>query len=185
VITADEYWSALQSPFPEFSASRHCIREYNGNISQEQIINAVRIANNAPSACNRQPWHVHFVSDYNVIQQCLAIQGGNRGFGHFTNKLLVLTSDMMSSIRLYERQSSYIDAGIYLMNLSYSLHYSKVAHCILHWSQSPATDKKLRKILTVPDNENIVAMFSCGALPEKCIRVNSPRKAAHETIVIH
>jgi hypothetical protein len=185
VFTADEYWSSLQGPFPQFSASRHCIRNYKGKIREKQIINAVLIANNAPSACNRQPCHVHLVENYNVIMQCLEIQGGNRGFGHLTDKLLVITSDLMSSIRMYERHSSYIDGGIYLMNLCYGLHYNKVAHCILHWSQSPATDKKLRKILTIPGNENVVALLSCGSLPEKFMRVNSPRKSVDETVIVH
>lgn len=135
-MTRDEYFSALDAPFEIFSASRHSVRNFAGTISLDQIRNAVALANNAPSACNRQYVRVHCVSDHAAIQKCLALQNGNRGFGHLADKLLILTADLRA-VWGAERNDLFTNAGIYLMNLCYALHKNRVAHCILNFSTPP------------------------------------------------
>lgn len=49
-ITRELYYAHLESSFPEFSASRHSVRHFNGPVSLEQIERAVSLARNAPSA---------------------------------------------------------------------------------------------------------------------------------------
>ena len=135
-MTRERYWANLDAPFETFSASRHSVRHFAGTISVDQIRNAVALANNAPSACNRQYTRVHCVSDRSVIQKCLALQNGNRGFGHLADKLLILTADLRA-VWGAERNDIFTNAGIYLMNLCYALHKNKVAHCMLNWSTPP------------------------------------------------
>lgn len=36
-MTREQYYAHLESPFPEFSASRHSVRHFNGPVSLEQI----------------------------------------------------------------------------------------------------------------------------------------------------
>lgn len=135
-MTRERYWADLDAPFETFSASRHSVRHFSGTISEEQIRSAVALANNAPSACNRQYVRVHCVSDREKIRECLALQNGNRGFGHLADKLLILTADLRA-VWGAERNDIFTNAGIYLMNLCYGLHKNKVAHCMLNWSTPP------------------------------------------------
>lgn len=46
-ITRELYYAHLESSFPEFSASRHSVRHFNGPVSLEQIERAVSLARNA------------------------------------------------------------------------------------------------------------------------------------------
>ena len=62
------------------------------------------------------------------------------------------------------------------MNLSYALHYNRVAHCILNWSVDPATDIQLRELLKIKESEVVVSLISCGNAPEKLRIASSPRK---------
>lgn len=135
-MTRERYWSNLDAPFEVFSGLRHSVRHFAGTISVEQIRSAVALANNAPSACNRQYTRVHCVTNRETIQKCLALQNGNRGFGHLADKLLVLTADLRA-VWGAERNDIFTNAGIYLMNLCYALHKNRVAHCMLNWSTPP------------------------------------------------
>lgn len=183
-MTRERYWADLDAPFETFSASRHSVRHFAGTISEEQIRNAVALANNAPSACNRQYMRVHCVSDRKQIQECLALQNGNRGFGHLADKLLILTADLRA-VWGAERNDIFTNAGIYLMNLCYSLHKNKVAHCMLNWSTPPPSDKKLRKLLPISEAETVIVFIACGDVPEKFKLASSPRKSVGETLVLH
>jgi hypothetical protein len=136
-MTRDRYWQSIDAPFEIFSASRHSVRNFEGTISIEQIRNAIALANNAPSACNRQFVKVHCIDDHEMIARCFQLQNGNRGFGHLADKLLILTADLRDLVWPEERNDVFTNAGIYLMNLCYSLHRNKVAHCILNWSTPP------------------------------------------------
>lgn len=135
-MTRERYWANLDAPFEAFSASRHSVRNFSGSVSVEQIRAAVALANGAPSACNRQYVRVHCVTDRALVRKCLALQNGNRGFGHLADKLLVLTADLRA-VWGAERNDLFTNAGIYLMNLCYALHKNRVAHCLLNWSTPP------------------------------------------------
>ena len=183
-MTRERYWAELESPFETFSASRHSVRHFAGTISEEQIRSAVALANNAPSACNRQYVRVHCVSDREKIRECLALQNGNRGFGHLADKLLILTADLRAAWGA-ERNDIFTNAGIYLMNLCYALHKNRVAHCMLNWSAPPLLDQQLRRIIPIEEAETVVVFIACGDVPEKFKLASSPRKSVQETLVLH
>lgn len=125
------------------------------------------------------------VVDKNLIAQCLSLQNGNRGFGNLVNKLLVVTGDLSSVLGAQEFFDLNTNVGIFIMNLSYALHYNKVAHCILNWYVLPKEDKKLRKLLQIPDEESVVCFIACGDLPERFKIVSSPRITAKDIYTIH
>lgn len=175
-MTRADFFSHNNAPFPEFAASRHTIRHYAGAVSLETIREAVSLAMTAPSACNREHARVYAVSDETLRYQILALQNGNRGFGHLADKLLVVTMDLADLCGPNERNDGFINGGIFLMNLCYALHYYEVGHCILNWSVSPGTDKALRALVPMRDSETTVALLTCGALPEKVDIAASPRR---------
>lgn len=185
VCTKDVFWENINSDFPRFMKSRHSVRHFSGTISEQQIIDAIELARFAPSACNRQPARVHIVSDKKLQEKCLALQNGNRGFGNLADKLLVVTGDLSTVLGGQEFFDLGTNVGIFIMNLSYGLHYNKVAHCILNWYALPKQDRALRKILNIPDEETVFAYIVCGNLPEAFKVVASPRIDADEIYTIH
>ena len=77
------------------------------------------------------------------------------------------------------------NVGIFIMNLSYCLHYNKVAHCILNWYVYPENDVRLRNLVGLPNSETIVAFIVCGDVPEAFKVVRSPRVDAKQIYTIH
>lgn len=78
-----------------------------------------------------------------------------------------------------------VNAGIFLMNLSYALHWHEVAHCILNWSVEPKRDWALRSLLSIPAAEEIIAVVACGAPAEEMDIAASPRRPSADILTVH
>ena len=181
-----DFYADREAPFPLFAASRHSVRNYgSGHVEVARVRAAVKLAMTAPSACNRQYVRVHCLSEKRQIADVLALQNGNRGFGHLADKLLVVTADLKGLHLPEERNDLFTNGGIFLMNLSYALHYHGIAHCILNWSVDPAHDRELRKVLPLDESESVVALLTCGEPPDEFDIAASPRKNVSDIFVEH
>lgn len=173
------------SGFDKFARSRHTVRHYSDvPVPIETIKTAVALAMTAPSACNRQHVRVHCIANRLQARKLLEIQGGNRGFGQLADKVLILTSDLSVELGGRERNDSYVNGGIFLMNLCYALHFYKIAHCILSCSIERYRISEIRKLAKIPANEVIVGMLSCGIAPSKFDVALSPRMALQEILTV-
>lgn len=162
--------------FAEFSAKRHSVRWFSSKpVSEEILTKAIALAQNAPSACNRQSIHVKVINDKKIKDIiCKKIQTGNRGFGHLANKWILLTSDLRAW-GYQETNMAYIDTGIFAMNLLYSLHYYGIAACTLNANLSYKKQKMLRKILELEPSEIPVLFIAIGITPKEFMVCKSNR----------
>jgi len=184
-VTKTVFFDKSDSDFFQFSNSRSSIRNFTDeDIQLDKILNTLDLIRNTPSACNRQSWRTYVYTDKKKILKLLDIQGGNRGFGHLTNKLIVVASEVGVFNGEEERNQAYIDGGIYLMNLVYSLHYNQIAACILNCSNSIEKDKELRKLSMIKESEVFIAMVACGIPPETFKIATSTRYSLDKTNVI-
>lgn len=180
---AKHYFSDYEKSFPEFARSRHSVRCFsNEDIPTQLIIDSIELAQCAPSACNRQSTRVHIITDKTDIAKILSIQSGNRGFGHLTNKLLIITYRISSYTIVKERNLGFIDSGIFTMNLLYALHYHQIGACVLNWCNSPKDDAKLRTIIHIDDNEYITLFIACGRVPDHSFSVAKSQRLKVEGI---
>ena len=174
------------APFPVFAKSRKSIRNFsNKNIELKTIEKAITNAQTSPSACNRQPARIHIYSEKDLVAKILSLQNGNRGFGHLSNKLIIVSCDLSGYKTHNERNSCWVDGGIYLMNLLYGLHYEGIGTCILNWSVDKKRDLSLYKIANIPKQESIIAIIACGYPKEGSKTAFSLKKDAHEVSTFH
>ena len=170
--------------FKYIAENRHSIRNFCGTIPLQKIKDAIELAQTAPSACNRQPIHVHIVdkkSNPKLFYKILDLQKGNRGFGVSADKLLIITSVANVYIGLQERNMMYIDGGIFTMNLLYALQYYEIAACTLSTSLLPKTFSK--DILGV--SETPITIIAVGDCPESFLVARSQKKSLDSIIHIH
>lgn len=181
------FFSKSDSPFPEFACSRRSLRDYDSEqtVDEDALKSAVELAISAPSTCNRQSVKVHLVKDKELVKQVLSMQSGNRGFGHRADKVLIITSDLQSWNVPGERFSPYIDGGIFAMNLLYALHYHHIGACPLNWSENVERNKKLHKLLGIPNPEIVIMMICCGMAPKEFKIVRSKRKSLNDILEEH
>lgn len=184
-MTVSEYFTHQNDSFKNFAETRKSIRNFtNKRVEIEKVEEAIKIAQTSPSACNRQPSRVHIVSDKEKINQILKIQGGNRGFGHLGDKLLVVTGELSVFAGAGERNEVYTNVGLFSMSLLYGLHYKGIGSCVLNWSKNSTTDKELRKIIDIPKAETVVMILLIGYPVENLKIANSPRFDLEDIISI-
>lgn len=181
-VSKEDYYKYRNGAFDLFSNSRTSIRNFSPkNINSIQIKSALNLAQNTPSACNRQSWRTYVYSDSTEINQILALQGGNRGFGHLTNKLIVVTCELGMFSTINERNQIYVDGGMYAMNIIYSLHFYEIAACILNCSHSKLKDLQMRKLCKIKESEVFIVMIACGIAPDNFKVANSKRYSISKT----
>jgi nitroreductase len=184
-VTSASYFQHSNSSFSDFSRSRASVRNYSEqDVPIGALTSAVDLARSAPSVCNRQTAKAYIISNKEKINEILAIQGGNRGFGHLTNKLIVITAELGVFAELSERNQAYIDGGIFAMNVLYGLHSNKVAACIMNCSHTYQKDLKMRTATGIKKSEVFIAMVSCG-LPKENFKIAlSKRKDLEDYLTI-
>lgn len=159
----DEFYKFNQCSFEDFSNSRRSIRNFTGEIVDIELVEqAIKLASNAPSVCNRQSSKVYLVDDKHKIDKVLEIQGGFDGYIKNVNQLLILTVDRNYFYNVGERNQFYIDGGVFLMNLLYSLHYYKIANCPANWGKLVKEEKLLENYIKIPESEKIICMIPIG-----------------------
>lgn len=175
-ITREDYFNDIEKSFEMFSNSRKSVRNYaDKDLPIEKILKAIDLARNTPTSCNRQSNRVYIYTDKQKIQEILKLQGGSRGFLELANKLIIITNELGVYESTRERKQGYVDGGIYTMNLLYTLHYNKVACCVLNCCNSKKNDIKIRKIAEIKETEELVVMIACGEAVENFEIASSPR----------
>lgn len=170
------YFTFSDSSFEKFALSRHSCRNYsNKPVPTELLAQCIALAQKSPTSCNRQVNRAYIIKDTNVKKQVLSLQYGNRGFGHLAETLIVLTADISVFQGVNDRNESYVNTGMFAMSLLYALHHYRIGACPLNWSVDAARDNGLRKVLSIPHNERIGLVISCGFLPENFMIASSPR----------
>lgn len=181
----DFYKNVKEKGFYDFAISRQSIRNFTGNkIPHEQIKEVIKIANTAPSVCNRQASNVYLIEDKIKIDRLLNIQGGFEGYLENVNQLLIVTNDRKYYYTIGERNQFYIDGGIYLLNLLYALHFMKVANCPANWGKTMTAEKKLNAVISIPESEKIICMIPIGEAVQNFNTTLSQRRPVEETLMV-
>ena len=180
--TTKEMYFQPAKDFAEFAHSRHSVRSFsNEPLDDETLMKAIRLAQTAPSACNRQATRVKIISSEEGKQLCCQMQRGNRGFGDRADKWLLITSEM-GDWSLTHQQEAFTDGGIFAMNLLYALHYYGIGACTLNALFSPEERELLRKGLGYPESEEPVCFIVVGNVDDEFMVCRSRRLSINDIV---
>ena len=178
------YFAHSGDSFEAFSKSRHSMRHFAGGVTIDRLRDAVELAKQAPSACNKQPVRVYAVTQRETVNAVLSLQQGNRGFGNDIDKVLVITTRFAECTRYSEQYMPFVDAGIFTMNLLYSLHYKKIGAIPLVWLSTKKRDQELRKLIAIPENETPAIIVGVGDVSDTIVCAQSPRLETEELFIV-
>lgn len=179
----DSFYQMNESSFNVFAHSRKSIRDFTGEaVDNFKIRDAISLAITAPSVCNRQASKVYLLTDKSKIDAVLKIQSGFTGYSENVNQLLIVTNDRNYYYTVGERNQFYIDGGLFVMNLLYSLHYYKIANCPANWGKTIHDEKRLDKIINIPKSEKIICLIPIGVAKESFNVTLSKRREINEIL---
>lgn len=165
---------------------RRSTRNFDGKpVDFSLIKRATEIAQLSPSACNRQPWRLHFYDDPTAIQVMLKLQNGNAGFGHTIPLLAVVTSDRSSFFDLSERSEPDFDGGLFTMSFLLALQSLGLSSCCLNWCVFPELDRQGHLIGHIPQNEKILTFLAIGYARSDAYVPLSARRPIEDVVCKH
>lgn len=141
--------------------SRHSIRDFDDSpVSINIIIDAVELALRAPSACNRQANQVYVISAEDRIKA-----GSQNDFN--ADKYLIVSGNIRA-FSLNEQNDWIVSASIFAGYLSLALHAKGIGACVIRKDivEESTYCKNLRKMLSIPEDEQIVIEFAIGNYKE-------------------
>lgn len=170
------------SDYKQFAESRHSVRWFSDKpVDKELLLKAIELAQTAPSACNRQSVRVKIIESPKKKKVCESLQNGNRGFGQYADKWLLITAEL-GAWAYRDVNSAYIDAGIYVMSLLNALHYYGIVACPLNAHLEIDQLKELQKEIGYPESEIPMLFIVVGNAPEDFMVAKSRRKDVKEII---
>lgn len=153
--------------YKQLFTGRSSVRTYDDSaVDLNKIRDAIAISMKAPSVCNRQSGRVQVLTNKKMIGDVLSLQGGVTGYA-LPPVLLVVTTDTSKFLAATERNQIYTDGGLFAMSLLLSLEYEGLAACPLNAMLSVSREKKIRRVIDLPDNENIIMFISVGNFKKK------------------
>lgn len=182
-ITREDIQSKCDKDFKSLLYSRHSIRYFSSEpVDKEKLIEALKLAQRTPSACNRQGWKTHVYMGDKSIKLAMW-QGGCRGFEDEIRCSILVTANLKAFLS-YEVHQAYIDGGLYAMNLINAIHSLGLGCIPLSCGFEYQKLEGLSQF-GVPQNEVPIVIIGIGNLQEKFNVAISSRKDISKTNTFH
>lgn len=164
--------------------ARRSTRWFNSQtVEQEKIEQAVNIALQAPSACNRQPYEFYVIQNQPLLSKLANLPGGTTGFADNIPCLIAVVGDLSYYPESRDRHVIYIDGSLASMQFMLALETLGLGSCPINWPELYMLDKKVTKLLNLPHYKRVV-MFIAVGYPDKQGQIAySDKKRAQDTII--
>lgn len=147
----------------EFFSSRSSVRYFSDKpVTDEEIKEAAKIANETPTACNRQTCKIYAYRNPEQIKKILDNQLGDQGWASGANTLFVITSNLSRFGGTYEHSQALIDGGLFAMNFDWGLHLQHIASCFKMYVRESKRQKEFLRICEINPNEVPIVLILAG-----------------------
>lgn len=182
-ISKEEILNKCNINFESLLFSRHSIRYFSKTSPDRMlIIKALDLAQQTPSACNRQGWKTHVFEGEESIK-LMKWQGGCKGFEDELKHSILVTANLKAFL-FYETHQAYIDGGLYAMNLINALHSLGLGSIPLSCGFESWKLQQLKEF-DIPENEVPIVIIAFGHLLDEFNVAISTRKPIASTNTFH
>ena len=131
-------------------------------VPRELIDNAIMLAAQSPSACNRQPFCFKIFDDPEMIEKVSKIPGGTAGFYHNFKSIVVVVGELDSYFNERDRHVIYVDASIASMSFLYGLEVQGLSSCIINWPDVESREVEMANLLGLESYQRVVMLIAVG-----------------------
>ncbi len=183
-IQKDFLLRECKKDFASLLYNRHSIRYFSkAEISTKLLNEALTLAQQTPSACNRQGWLTHIFLGKESIR-LIQWQGGANGFEYEISCSILVTANLNAFLH-YEVHQAYVDGGLYAMNLINALSSLGLGTIPLSCGFRIQKTVTLYKEFAIPENEVPILIIGVGHLPDTFKVAVSTRKKIAITNTYH
>lgn len=147
------------------------------DVDPELVDEALRIAGQAPSACNRQNIRFHMVYGASKTSKVLGTVGGTRGFGHQVPAVAVLIGRLAGYRYGFDRHAIYIDGGLASMGFLFGLETLGLSSCCINWPDVGSRYAAIKKLIPLQEDEQVLMLIAIGKADPEGLIPSSQKRA--------
>jgi len=142
---------------------RRSVRWYEQKpVEMSLLSQAVEMASQAPSACNRQPFQFYVVTDMDKASDIASIAMGTTGFSDNIPALIAVVGDLSAYPAERDRHVIYIDGGLVSMQLILAFETLGLSSCPINWPDIEICERKIAKKLNLATHLRPIMLISVG-----------------------
>lgn len=149
--------------FRRLAENRYSTRWFQEqNVDRELIDDAIAVAVESPSACNRQSFRFLVFDDPERIETLAGIPGGAKGYKHNIPCLVILVGRQRAYFHDRDKHVIYIDGSLAAMSFQYALESLGLASCCINWQAIPRNQRRIRNELNLDEDEKVIMFMAVG-----------------------
>lgn len=142
---------------------RRSVRWYEQKPVELSLLSqAIEMAAQAPSACNRQPFQFYTITDMDKASDVASIAMGTTGFSDNIPALIAVIGDLSAYPAERDRHVIYIDGGLASMQLMLAFETLGLSSCPINWPDIEICEKKIAKKLNLATHLRPIMLLSVG-----------------------
>jgi nitroreductase len=167
LITKEQILKKSKIDFEGFVNSRFSIRNFSEEpVDVNLVLKALKISWKTPSACNRQPWRAHVITNKKKVIDILDFQTGAKQFKEQISCVVLITSTYNSFFGA-EFHQPYVNGGLFAMTFIYALHSMGLGTIPLNMGFEYSKLKLLKKFIDIQEDEVPIVLIGVGTLPNE------------------
>lgn len=149
--------------FAQLAETRHSVRWFKQkDVDRDLIDDAISVAVESPSACNRQSFRFYVFDDDDLIDELASIPGGAKSYKNNIPCLVILVGRQRAYFHDRDKHVIYIDASLAAMTFQYALESMGLGSCCINWQSIPRNQRKVRKKLNLDPDEKVIMYMAVG-----------------------
>jgi nitroreductase len=145
------------------AARRRSVRWFEQKqVPRELIDQALQVAVQAPSACNRQPYHFRIFDTPELVRRIAAIPMGTQGFSDNFPAISVVVGEQKAYFNERDRHVIYIDAALASMSFILALESVGLGSCCINWPDMEPHESRMKAELNLSADERVIMLIAIG-----------------------
>ncbi|PXY42545.1 nitroreductase [Flavobacterium cheongpyeongense] len=149
--------------FYKLTKYRRSVRWFlNKKVPHELLDKAVLAANQAPTACNRQPYEYRIIDDPELLEVVRKIPMGLKGYEHNIPVMIVVVGNLDAYFDERDRHVIYVDASLANMSFIFALETLGLSSCAVNWPDIEDLELKMEKVLSLEKHQRPIMCIAVG-----------------------
>lgn len=145
------------------SKQRRSIRWFQKkNVPRQLVDQALLVAQQSPSACNRQCFEFKIFDEPELVKKVAKIPFGASGYAYQIPTIVVVVGKLSSYFSPRDRHIIYIDSSLAAMSFMLALETLGLSSCVINWPDFEPLEIKIQKKLGLDTSDRIVMLLAVG-----------------------
>lgn len=131
-------------------------------VNREDVDNAILIANQSPSACNRQPFEYRVIDEPELLNKVANLPGGVKGYVEGIPMMVICIGNLDAYFDERDRHVIYIDASLANMSFMLALETLGLSSCAINWPDVEVRERKMETLLKLEKHQRVIMCMAVG-----------------------